>query len=642
MSRIHTPKLATLSVRMQGDFGLFNATSCGSLFTGIAISAVHGDIRSFFSVLPNGVVRLATRVYRLVAWMFIQTNKTDPGTLMVLLRSKIQLRDGSGPAPGIEHHPIELPANGPLTASGPSASLSVEPHMEFETGSSILEEILLTTVENVTECKLDQIERTKHPLTNLIVSAHDSQANSHVESTTQCQRRKSKKRFRFRTLEEFWAHVKAASLSTSLDYQGQNHPDLKDDLIRLTLFVFTFRLVPGSDLGPYIWNRGGIYVRTDVHSGYPPSYIKKLQKGWVHLDEAKQLFQRFGSQVRVGLVMYFSAAATSHDTQIIYYATHGDVILGDRNSRANRLGAERLYAIKNYLAQCELHLGFSIDTLLQSTTLIDENGQQRPLQPSLLDIEDDDIWELIWRNTNPKHLPTERQTWPELPRIEVAASPTDPQITRVVGRRSNGAKAIWVLLLTGSDQEHEFIEAETAWLNRGANAEKLGDYVCRYGTGSTENNITAHLQPQQSSGPNDNPVSADPIVPSDLSSPQTGGLRSSLPRHPRKKRQDRIVHARFSDSEDEPEADAARGQTTEPGNQCNKDLPNPIGEVDNGEVPNRKKRKASALPPPDSLGEYEIQAIIASRLKNGICEYLIRWDGYSSADDTWLDENALE
>jgi hypothetical protein len=166
------------------------------------------------------------------------------------------------------------------------------------------------------------------------------------------------------------------------------------------------------------------------------------------------------------------------DAHRTYYATHGDVILGDYRSRANRLGAEGLYAIKNYLAQCRLHLRFGIDTLLQSTTFVDENGQQQPLEPSLLDIEDDDTWELIciymryysWaysqaqkyslgltktrflecqkrikavregKNTNPKHLPTECQTWPELPRIEVAASPMDPQIDRVIGRRSNGAK----------------------------------------------------------------------------------------------------------------------------------------------------------------------------------------------------------
>lgn len=237
--------------------------------------------------------------------------------------------------------------------------------------------------------------------------------------------------------------------------------------------------------------------------------------------------------------MYFSAAAVSHDTQIMYtpslrflhspppnvrdahrsyYATHGDVILGDRNSRANRLGAEGLYAIKNFLAQCQLRLGFSIDTLLQNTTFIDENGLQRPLQPSLLDIEDDDTWELIclymryyeWgyslaqkyslgltkarflecqnaiqackegRYTNPKHLPTERQTWPTLPRLEVEAAPTDPQIDRVVGRRSNGAKvcgsfksriiahwyqAIWTVILNGSDLESEFVETETPWYN---------------------------------------------------------------------------------------------------------------------------------------------------------------------------------
>jgi hypothetical protein len=68
-------------------------------------------------------------------------------------------------------------------------------------------------------------------------------------------------------------------------------------------------------------------------------------------------------------------------------------------------------------------------------------------------------------------------------------------------------------------------------------------------------------------------VSAGSNVLSDPNLPQTSGLKPSLPlsrRKPHKKRQDRIAHAQFSDTEDE--------QTTEPENQSNEGLPDTIGE----------------------------------------------------------------
>ncbi|KAF8160101.1 hypothetical protein K438DRAFT_1942424, partial [Mycena galopus ATCC 62051] len=83
--------------------------------------------------------------------------------------------------------------------------------------------------------------------------------------------------------------IKKALLSSSIGAQGKNHGDFKDCVVRLTLFVFMFRLVPSSDLGPFVWNRGGIYLReldvyimfcafrgTDIHSGVevrPASHV---------------------------------------------------------------------------------------------------------------------------------------------------------------------------------------------------------------------------------------------------------------------------------------------------------------------------------------------------------------------------------
>ena len=49
-------------------------------------------------------------------------------------------------------------------------------------------------------------------------------------------------------------------------------------------------------------------------------------------------------------------------------------------------------------------------------------------------------------------------------------------------------------------------------------------------------------------------------------------------------------------------------------------------------------------PPPDlidSKEEYEVKAILGHRGKPGCCTFLIRWKGYSIAEDTWEPERNL-
>ena len=49
-------------------------------------------------------------------------------------------------------------------------------------------------------------------------------------------------------------------------------------------------------------------------------------------------------------------------------------------------------------------------------------------------------------------------------------------------------------------------------------------------------------------------------------------------------------------------------------------------------------------PPPDLIDgeeEYEVKAILGHRGKPGCCTFLIRWKGYSIAEDTWEPERNL-
>ncbi|KAJ7802087.1 hypothetical protein B0H14DRAFT_3781638 [Mycena olivaceomarginata] len=328
------------------------------------------------------------------------------------------------------------------------------------------------------------------------------------------------------TLEQFFTMVQAA-LSSSIGAQGKNHGDFQDCLEILTLFILMFKLVPGSDLGPFLWNRGGLYLREqnvhimfcafrgmDIHSGYPPTYMEELQAGWLSLEETKKMFQNYGTQVRVGLVMYFSAAAVARTTQIQYspslhflysppphvrdpqrryYAHHGDNILGDRGARANRLGTEGAFAFKNYLAQCQLKLELDIDTLLQSTTYLDEEGQTQTLQPAMMDIENQQMYERISRYMQYyawlRNLAQEYSlgvTKPEFKArqqlIQDVLHGKAQEIIEVLGRETRGASGFWTVVMEGSTEITSVPEA-SVWLQDKFNANIIAEHLKRRGTG---------------------------------------------------------------------------------------------------------------------------------------------------------------
>ncbi|KAJ7220458.1 hypothetical protein GGX14DRAFT_559245 [Mycena pura] len=342
--------------------------------------------------------------------------------------------------------------------------------------------------------------------------------------------------------------VLTAQLQSSIGPQGANHLDPKDHPIPLTFFVLMFRLAPGSDLGPFIWNRGGLYVRAqdvyilftafrgqDIHSGYPPTYVKAIQDAWVSMDTADMLIKRFGEQVRCGYVLYHSKAATSHSTQILYspslhflhspapndrdayrkyFCLHGDTILGDLRARANRLGLEGIYCLKNYFNLCRLKLGLDINTLLANTTYVDEEGNTRSLEPSLLDIENDEAYENIclyrrfyfwWRNViadyslgltklefkeqqkkirlilegqiqTPKIPPTQHDLLLR-PRQLAPDTGVIPDIEKIIARELRGAEAFWTLILKGSTEPQQYSERKTPWINVGANQQKCLEFL---------------------------------------------------------------------------------------------------------------------------------------------------------------------
>ncbi|KAJ7603665.1 hypothetical protein DFH06DRAFT_1350016 [Mycena polygramma] len=359
---------------------------------------------------------------------------------------------------------------------------------------------------------------------------------------------------RFINLKDFLISLlkKSANLDTSIGPQGSPHGDFKDDALWFTLFVLLFRLPPGSDLGAFLWMRGGIYMREtdeyilfasfkaqDIHTGSAPTYIKEAM---ISMEQARELFERFGPQVRCGYVAYASRAATTHSTQLLYtpslrflyspadprqesrkyYATHGDTILGDNGARANRLAREGVYAIKNYFFQSAIDLGLDVDALLRNATYRDTAGISRRLDLPLLDVENDEEYELIslyrqyffwWTDViskyslgvtkslfkerqkaikdalsgigqHPKSLPTERNVLSRPRGPQITLTESDPLIASVISRTFSGksSEAIWTVVLEGSSQELQVTET-TPWLRAGCNSQKCLEYIKTHGTG---------------------------------------------------------------------------------------------------------------------------------------------------------------
>ncbi|KAJ7489500.1 hypothetical protein FB451DRAFT_1390643 [Mycena latifolia] len=114
-------------------------------------------------------------------------------------------------------------------------------------------------------------------------------------------------------------------LNKSIEEQGNPHRDFKDNIIAFTLFVLCLHLAPGSNLGVFLWMRGGIYLREsheiifftsfkghDIHMGTPPTFVQALQDVWISMDQAESLFQKFGPQVCVKPEGFSTSA--SHET----------------------------------------------------------------------------------------------------------------------------------------------------------------------------------------------------------------------------------------------------------------------------------------------------------------------------------------
>lgn len=221
-------------------------------------------------------------------------------------------------------------------------------------------------------------------------------------------------------------------LSSVIGTQGSWHPDFKDDVTRLTLFVllllvgpsvysefFWLMLKPTSMLdgypGSFCLGRPGLYVRelgawitfiafkgNDIHSGFAPMEESGDHEEWINSIIAPA-WDHAGPENRLGYVIYPSSAAIQrsaamnvtpsqlfgnfgsvqpHKTGQHTFARQGQVTLGDQDDFSHRMGWESVAALVNQLAQCNLSLRLDVNTLLQNITYKrNEDGVEVPLRP---------------------------------------------------------------------------------------------------------------------------------------------------------------------------------------------------------------------------------------------------------------------
>ncbi|KIM76533.1 hypothetical protein PILCRDRAFT_12761 [Piloderma croceum F 1598] len=267
-------------------------------------------------------------------------------------------------------------------------------------------------------------------------------------------------------------------------YQGSLHTDEGDDPCDFTVMILILRCPPGSDPGPFILARYGVYVReidawiiflvfhgNDLHTGFEPITNKLTEEQLDHLDQA---YNMAGEPNRINIISYPSWAAASRVGKVaLNFSEHGHHLFMNKHARANRLGREFFFAFYNSLQYGGLTLRMEIDDLLRRITYVDEDKQDIPLDPLPGQID-------VVHNATTVEL--QRGYWA----CEINVLPTFPNdlsespehiIQQVLGHKKVDGKIMWTIQIVGDDAPHEMLQAP--WFQHPVNRAILADFVKR-------------------------------------------------------------------------------------------------------------------------------------------------------------------
>ncbi|KAJ7623921.1 hypothetical protein DFH06DRAFT_1142756 [Mycena polygramma] len=197
--------------------------------------------------------------------------------------------------------------------------------------------------------------------------------------------------------------------------QGKWHADISDAPPLWTLGILMLKLPPGSDPGPFMLGRSGLYIRetgiliiyllfrgNDLHSGFHPSYIEDKRKAWIAKEAVEAVYDMAAPQDRFFFVPYPTQVAYSRAAELavsppltfgnlgapVYHKLHaknfsqdGYAILGSHRDRFTRLSREIIWGTLNALAFAGLELTIETAELFRHLQYVDEDGKHCTIEP---------------------------------------------------------------------------------------------------------------------------------------------------------------------------------------------------------------------------------------------------------------------
>ncbi|KAF7326673.1 hypothetical protein MVEN_02604500 [Mycena venus] len=197
--------------------------------------------------------------------------------------------------------------------------------------------------------------------------------------------------------------------------QGKWHADISDALPLWTLGILMLKLPPGSDPGPFMFARCGLYIRetgvliiyllfrgNNLHSGFHPSYIKDKRKAWISKEAIEAIYNLADPQDRCFFVPYPTQVAYSRTAELAVspplifgnlgapvqhklhaktFSQDGHTVLGSYRDRCTRMSWEIVWGAINALLFAGLELTMDVDELFRSIEYLDENGERQTVEP---------------------------------------------------------------------------------------------------------------------------------------------------------------------------------------------------------------------------------------------------------------------
>ncbi|KAJ7078377.1 hypothetical protein C8R43DRAFT_1143428 [Mycena crocata] len=309
--------------------------------------------------------------------------------------------------------------------------------------------------------------------------------------------------------------------------QGKWHTDVSDAFSLWTFGILLLKLPPGSDPGPFMFGRTGLYVRetgmliiylvfrgNDLHSGFHPSYVQGVHDAWIEKEKILAAYNLSDPEQRCFLVPYptevgYSRTAELAVTPPLTFGNLGAPVLHKLHSRtfAGKTANHSLVAIMPGIK-------FDMPTaeIFKKLKYTDENGQLCTVGPPPFDVELDGERIMKMRRFAAWHkqlsrkylirvtkdmiqtvhscIAFQRQLDEDLflgverraiqPLRMRPAPPTGPPgqiITEVLGRDLVGGEIVWKLRVSDEDQVMVVPESDTEWLYQHPNRGVLAAFV---------------------------------------------------------------------------------------------------------------------------------------------------------------------